>query len=219
MSSANLIKKQILEILNHHFIAPHNALKKKIVSDKITTERTFEKYLHELVSEKKVFRIPEDKIRIPIHLESGGTKGHIGTKGSPRVYYTTQKRLVGLKKKFLKFFVAEYKSLHKKYVDFVNMTADMPKKERIETINDFTKSLFALRQIMTAVYSIGSYWTDFSFEINRRFEKLDTLQYLFFFRIIDYHKDIYTKFFTQEQIRFLKQNQIRPFSSGQVDYS
>lgn len=219
MSSANLIKKQILEILNHHFLAPHNALKKIAVSTNITTERTFEKYLQELVSEKMVFRIPEEKIRIPIHLESGGTKGHIGTKGSPRVYYTTQKRLVGLKKKFLEFFVAEYNSLHKKYVDFSSMTIDTPKKKRIDAINDFTKSLFALRQIMTTVYSIGAYWQDFSFEINRRFERLDTLQYLFFFSIVDRHKDIYTKFFTQEQISFLKQNQIRPFSSDKVDYS
>jgi hypothetical protein len=205
--------------VNEHFVIPHNALKKKVVEKNITSARTFEKYLIELVNEKKIFRIPEEKIRIPIYVVGSEIKRTYGSKGSPRVYYTTQKRLVALKKKFLKFYDAEFKSLNKKYEDFTKMTKNTPSKKRIIAINDFTTSFFVLHQIITSVYSLGAYWQDISFEINVRFEKLDTLQHLFFNRMVELHTDIYTKIFTERQIKYLKQSEIRPFNLGKVDYS
>ncbi|MDR3782405.1 MAG: hypothetical protein P4K92_03745 [Candidatus Nitrosotalea sp.] len=220
MGSADLrIKQAILKVLSKHFIISHNQLKKIIVSKGITSPRTFEKYLQDLVREGKVFRVPEEKIRIPVkNLDDESKHDYMGTRGTHMVFYTLQGRLFGLKEKFLEFYNKEYKTLNDKFQNFVKMNRDIQKQKRLDAISDFSMSLFALDSVIMSVYSLGAHWKDFSYQVNDCKMRLDILRTLFFRQIQQNHKDLYTKFFTKQQLKFLESNEIYPFNFGKVDY-
>jgi hypothetical protein len=237
------ISDAIYEIINTFFIIHHNHLKRIVLGEefmppqlydklkknrrferkskstlKITSDKTFAKYLDELTVSCRVFRIGEEKIKTPVYMESGGTYIE-STKGRPMVFYTTQQRLVQLKKNFTDFCSKELDELNKELVEFHTIKKDKTtRKERIKRINSFCRHFLTLQQIVSSVYALGSHWQDFRYVIENYQIQIETRQFQMFSDIIENNKDIFTKVYTQHQLKFLKDNEIYPFKFGKVDY-
>lgn len=203
----------VYDIIKQNYVIHHNGLKKIVVKDhKWMSDQTFEKCLIELVEDKKVFKLPEKKVRQRVSVEIG-KKYYIKSKGTPMVYYTTQKRLVRLKPNFTKFCKKEMESIIQQFSEFSNLKEKDPtEKEIMDRINKFSTSLFILDNVINSVNSIAHYWQDFRWEIDAWTTKILTFRTIFYGQIRDNHKELYEKIMTENQLDFLKSNQIHPYN-------
>jgi hypothetical protein len=193
----------------------HNKLKEIAVRErKLMSDTTFEKYLAKLVDDKRVFKIREKKVRQRITiLGEKEEKRYIQSKGRPVVYYTTQKRLVRLKPNFIRFCKKEMESLINQFSEFSKIKEKNPsEKEIIDRINKFSTSIFILENIMNSVNSLAHYWQDFRWVIDEWSTRIYTFKTLFYRQIRDNHRELYEKILTENQLAFLKSNEIHPFN-------
>jgi hypothetical protein len=236
------IRDAIYEIINTFFIIHHNHLKRIVLGEdfmppqlydklkknrrferisksrlKISSDKTFEKYLDDLTVSGKVFRIEERKARIPVPTDEGAYLDSV--KGIPTIFYTTQERLVPLKNNFIEFCNRELESLNNEFAGFYNLKKDKTtKRERIRRINSFCRHFFVVEKIVSSIHALGSNWKDFRYVIEMYQMQIETKRYQLFSQIIENNKDIYSKVFTQYQLKFLKDNEIYPFNLWKVDY-
>ena len=177
------------------------------------SDTTFEKYLVRLVDDKRLFKIREKKVRQRLHGVEKGDKRYISSKGTPMVYYTTQKRLVRLKPNFTKFCKIEMESLNNQLAEFSKMKEkNASEKEILDRINKFSTSLFILDNIINSVNNLAHYWQDFRWELDQWLIQINVRRVSFYGQIRDNHKEIYEKLLTENQLNFLKTNKIHPFN-------
>ncbi|MDE2590657.1 MAG: hypothetical protein KGL95_13445, partial [Patescibacteria group bacterium] len=84
--------------------------------------------------------------------------------------------------------------------------------------NYLCKHLFSFEKIVSSVYALGSNWQDFRDAVEKYQIQIETRKFRLFSQIIENNKDIYTKVFTKHQLKFLKDNEIYPFNSENIDY-
>jgi len=179
------------------------------------SDQTFEKCLIELVEDKRVFKIREKKVKQRVYgLENKkGEKYYIKSKGTPMVYYTAQKRLVRLKPNFTKFCKIQMDDIIKLFVEFQKIKEKNPTKKQImDRINKFSTSIFVLENIINSVSGLAHYWQDFRWEIDQWSTKIFTFKALFYGQIRDNHKELYENILSENQLTFLKLNEIHPYN-------
>ncbi len=205
---------RIYGIVKENYVIWHNKLKEIVVKErKLMSDTTFEKYLVKLVDDERVFKIREKKVRCRISIIGDKVdKRFIQTNGRPHVYYTTQKRLFKLKPNFVKFCRLEMESIEGQFVEFSKLKETNPSEQEIlDRIHKFSTSIFLLENIIDSVNSLAR-GQDFRAELDGCLVQIDVHQTTFYGYVRNYYPKIYEKILTENQIGFLKSNEIYPYN-------